>query len=227
MNLPGAILPRTPRTDNERRPPVIRGLKKMGVMNWIRGVFGLRGDGSDAMPSAREMRRLIDRQEICDCIFSYSRAIDRADRALFESVFHPGATEDLGRYNGPALGFIDFALELVLTRTNSTHHLVGNVMIEFLDDDLARVESYCNTHHRHQTVKGVVLNRMMTGRFIDRFERRNGKWAIAHRKLLIDQYVELPVETVDETTLQLITRGRRDREDGLYQTDMSRTTTPP
>ena len=43
--------------------------------------------------NVQRLRELCDRQEILDCIHRYCRAVDRADRDLLVSVYHPDAID--------------------------------------------------------------------------------------------------------------------------------------
>ena len=74
-----------------------------------------------------------------------------------------------------------------------TQHLVGNLLIE-VDGDTAWSEAYWTAYHRiakgkesdmgflaeHDT--SIDEDVFVSGRYIDRFERRNGEWKIAKRQ---------------------------------------------
>lgn len=128
------------------------------------------------------VRELKDRQDIYDCLMRYCHGIDRLDREMLESVYHPDAVDDHGGYGGPASGFIDWALDLHIKNQHRTHHSISNHYCE-LDGDVAHVETYwafsaVNKAPPHHT--------QLTGRYVDRFERRDGRWAIAARVCLVD-----------------------------------------
>jgi hypothetical protein len=45
--------------------------------------------------TVQRLRCLLDRQAILDCVHNYCRALDRLDRALLLSVYHPDAIEGM------------------------------------------------------------------------------------------------------------------------------------
>jgi hypothetical protein len=59
-------------------------------------------------------------------------------------------------------------------------HTIGNSTIEFTGRDTAHVESHVCARHRRTDERGVVLE-TFGGRYVDRFERRDGEWRIARR----------------------------------------------
>lgn len=172
------------------------------------------------------VRTLWDRQQIHDCLMNYSRAVDRLDRELLLSVYHDDAVDDHGVFVGSPVEFADCVIDMH-SRTHLSHqHCQFNSTIE-LDGDTAHAETY---------YMFVGLNRvgaplaMSGGRYIDRLEKRGGRWAIASRLCLRDwaPLTEIP-ETLDQSTLTVVkldegTRARmragpqpaRDRSDPSY-----------
>lgn len=135
-----------------------------------------------------ELAALLDNQLITDVIYRYCRAIDRLDYALLETCFHPDATHDQGAYTGSSVAFCRYALEK-LGPVRATHHQTGNVLI-VLDGDVAHSETYWTAFHRLSAdgggsglfrSTGIEEDLVIGGRYVDRFERRAGKWRIAHR----------------------------------------------
>lgn len=136
------------------------------------------------------LRTLADRQAITDQCHRYCRALDRMDETLLRSVFHPDATHSHGGYEGTSARFCTYALA-VLAELDRTQHHLGNVLIDLLGD-AAHVESYFLAYHRlpkgractgvferHDTARDEDV--WIGGRYIDRFQRRDGLWRIAHR----------------------------------------------
>lgn len=127
---------------------------------------------------AREMR---DRHEIYDCIMRYCRGIDRFDREVLLSAYHSDAIDDHGTYCGSVEGFADYAFALHATQHRTQHHIT-NHRCE-IDGDIAHAESY---YIFWSLNKEEPLYTTSTGRYIDRFERRDGRWAIAERVCLVE-----------------------------------------
>jgi ketosteroid isomerase-like protein len=129
------------------------------------------------------LRELLDRQEILDCIHRYTRGIDRHDKEMVLSAYHPDAIDDHGLYCGVAKDFVDWACWFHDQNQTLHHHYVTNHSVE-IDGDTAHAETYwlfvgVNKDGAHPlTLTG--------GRYIDRFERREDKWGIAARTCLIE-----------------------------------------
>ena len=129
------------------------------------------------------VQALVDRQAIADVLARYCRGVDRLDRDLVVSCYHPDATDEHGSFTGGVEAYVDWAFRL-LRRYTSTMHLLGNVLVE-LAGDVALSESYGIAHHRTEPPPGEAFDpkgNLVTGfRFVDRFERRDGAWRIARR----------------------------------------------
>ena len=127
----------------------------------------------------RDVRELFDEQAIRRVLARYCRGIDRLDLDLVRSCYHPDATEAHGTFTGGLEEYLAWVWK-VLGRYESTFHFIGNVLVEPVDDDRARCETYGMAHHR--TADGTAVGNLVTGfRYVDRFERRDGEWRIAHR----------------------------------------------
>jgi len=130
-----------------------------------------------------ELRRLLDERAIERCLVDYCRGVDRGDAALVASVYHPDGTDDHGSFKGLGVDFAQHVVRRLAERYEATMHTIGNPRIEFSAPDVAHVESHVCARHRGTDEDGTLL---MTfgGRYVDRFERRDGEWRIAHRTVL-------------------------------------------
>ena len=54
------------------------------------------------MECDRELQRLIGEWKIRNLLDKYPRALDRQDHELLASLYHPGAIDDNGVYDGSA-----------------------------------------------------------------------------------------------------------------------------
>jgi hypothetical protein len=139
------------------------------------------------------------RLEIRDVLSRYCRGIDRRDKALLSSAYWPDAV-DRRSYGPPDAGPQEFADRVVDgfgdLPAYSQHH-VTNVIIDLdLEAGVAHVESYNLVMHPVGPGTTLVLAatdgddairlRIMGGRALDRFERRDGEWRIARRVMLVD-----------------------------------------
>jgi ketosteroid isomerase-like protein len=147
------------------------------------------------------VRQLQDRQEIHDCLMTYSRAVDRLDRELLLSVYHEDAVDDHGVFVGTPEQFVDWVIPMHTSTHLSHQHCIFNYTID-LQGDVAHTEAY---------YMFVGLNRagtpfgMSGGRYLDRFEKRNGRWAIAARICVRDwaPLGEIP-ETLDQAAMTAV-----------------------
>lgn len=133
----------------------------------------------EAAAIALEMK---DRQEIYDCIMRYCRGIDRLDREVLLSAYHPGAIDDHGTYVGPVEGFADYAFALHTNHQHRTQHHITNHRCE-IDGDVAHCESY---YIFRSLNKKPPLYTMASGRYLDRMEKRQGVWGIAERVCIVE-----------------------------------------
>jgi len=135
---------------------------------------------ANALPP--EVQKLVDRQEILDCLTRYSRGVDRRDRDLLLSVYHEDAWDDHAVFCGPAADFADWAYDFHNKYQTAHHHYILNHSCD-LDGDVAHTETYYLFAGVNREKPDTILS---GGRYLDRFEKRDGRWAIAARKCLIE-----------------------------------------
>ena len=137
------------------------------------------------MPADPEtIERMLARDEIREVLARYARGVDRADGPLLKSCYHPDAIEEHGgNYAGNAHAYVDGAVPRI-ERLGPMQHLLGSTHIEF-EGEVARVETYVWTFLR-VSHEGRDFDTFTGGRLIDRFERRDGTWKVAHRKTVFD-----------------------------------------
>jgi hypothetical protein len=152
------------------------------------------------------VRELLDRERLYELVTRYCRAIDRADEELLLSCYHPDATQDHGAYKGPIPGLVTHLRGRALDPAKGAlQHIASNCRFE-LEGDVAYGETYLQTVMTDPD-GGQLLS---FGRYVDRFERRDGEWRIAHRQVIID----VPRAGMDTTPF---VRGYRDRRDPSYR----------
>jgi hypothetical protein len=67
---------------------------------------------ASSMKGGEAIQNLIDRQAIRDCLTRYCRGVDRLDRELVLSTYHPDAIDDHGAFVGTREEFVDWAFAL-------------------------------------------------------------------------------------------------------------------
>jgi len=163
----------------------------------------------------KELRYLRDRQEILDCVVSTSRGNDRFDKELIVGSYHPDGQHELGQkiISGPEYG--DHANHAHAAISEVNLHNVTMHSCE-INGDVAHSESYVIGLFAD---KGAATSRMLAGRYIDRLEKRDGKWGIVLRRATVEVAMEgkaiLPNGKGVVGSGYL--KGNRDRLDPSYQ----------
>lgn len=144
------------------------------------------GSQDPGLPSARELRDLADKQRMHESLLRYCRGTDRVVAELMLQLFRPGATTRHGGFEGRIEDFVaDYVVRIKQTATAVTHAL-ANVLIEIDEDgESASSESYfiCYLGREHQ---GARLIDVMGGRYVDRWQRVDGRLCVADRVVVHD-----------------------------------------
>ncbi len=166
---------------------------------------------TDASEKRARLDELLDRQDIHDCLVRFSRGMDRFDRDLFLSAFHPDATISAGEFVGGPVDLYDWASELHEQGQTATQHDLLNHSCE-IDGNVAHTETYYLFIGRNRDDS----NWMAGGRYIDRLERREGQWKIVLRCNAIEwsgmlPTMEIPFADVPDIGLNgAVARSRAD-----------------
>ena len=166
------------------------------------------------------LQELIDKQDIYELLVRYMRGLDRLDKDLLLSVYHDDATDDRGFFNGSAKDFVDVAISL-LSEHKSNHHMIGQADIQ-VEGDVAFGEIYFQAYHRI-VQNGLEKDFLVVGRYVDRYEKRNGVWKIAFRSELNDfDRTDPATDDWSRATPEAL-RGARGAEDLSSQREKLRT----
>jgi len=160
--------------------------------------------------STAQLRELADREAIRQQIYNYCRAVDRMDAPLGYRVWHEDGTADYGSdvYQGIGRGFIDH-VNTVHGHLLTHSHQVTNIIIQ-LDGDKATSEAYHIACLRMER-EGQLMEMRVCGRYLDKWSRRDGVWAIDHRDMVRDLDSIQPVTALSKTDI-----SARDRSDPSY-----------
>ena len=155
---------------------------------------------------------LLAKEEITDVVKRLARGTDRLDEELMASCYHPDGFDDHNSFRGSGTEFATWVCE-VLPHFDVTMHFVGPPYIR-LDGDVANVDTYCVAHHIRET-EGTDM--VLGLRYVDRFERRDGRWLIARRVCAFDWTYTVPFDPAASFRFEAdFTVGRRDRTDITY-----------
>lgn len=151
----------------------------------------MRSGKSQSETAARQasLARLLDRQDILDCLVRFGRGMDRFDRELFLSAFHPDAEIAAGAFVGGPTDLYDWARALHEQGQSATQHDLLNHSC-----DIEGNTAHCETYYLFVGRNRDNSNWLAGGRYIDRLERREGEWKIALRCNAIEWSGTLPGE---------------------------------
>ncbi len=164
---------------------------------------------------------LEDREAIRDVIAAYAHAIDRRRWGMMERLFHDDAQFQFGTVLGDWRGFVDQA-RAIIDPCLATQHQLGQVLFGFESDTVCHTETYMTAMHTIPPGypvpdvfpdKGKIYSAVIAGRYVDRFEKRDGEWRIAQRTGLYDWREFREVEGVDLSEMPEGSCGYHDERD--------------
>lgn len=169
-------------------------------------------------PGPVSVEELLAREEIHDVLKRYVRAVDRADAELMVSCYHDDGFDDHGMFRGPAAEFAEFVCGERSKRYEATHHFIAPPNIR-VNGESAYVDTYCIAHQiSGPDDAGQRFDYVIGVRYVDRFERRAGRWLIAHRTAVFDWTYTV---AIDEELARSFgpdwALGSRDRLDPWYR----------
>lgn len=172
----------------------------------------------DMTSKMTSVERLIAKTEIEDCMKYYARGVDRRDWNLVRSCFHDDALDLHGEFKGDSEAFIEWVSKRHENVPFSMHYLL-NCLIDFETDAFAKVETYFWAIQRRESPTdepdAQAMDFEVFGRYVDRFECREGGWRIAYRRVVYDSTRTL-VATNHLRDLVGIC-GQRDMTDPIYE----------
>lgn len=146
---------------------------------------------------------------IRDVLSRYCRGLDRMDKPMAYAVFAEEASANYyGIYEGTGHGFIDWVWGAHLTMATHSHQIT-NVLIE-VDGDRAVSEAYVTVVLQQERPTGPV-ELQARGRYLDRWEQRQGRWQIVAREHVIDAQSETALQAIGKSA-----ESRRDTSDISY-----------
>jgi hypothetical protein len=129
-----------------------------------------------------DVQYLMDRTAILDCVAQHARGCDRHDIALISAAYHDDGVDEHGFATNPGSQYGEWANKThAETSVVHTHNITTHSCE--IDQDTAHAESY---------VIVVLIGRdgrnaqFITGRYLDRLERRDGWWRIAVRRSTVE-----------------------------------------
>lgn len=154
---------------------------------------------------------LADQMALQRLLVLYCRGCDRRDFELVRSLYHDDAVDDHGAmFKGGPDAFVAW-LPQAMSRWDLTIHSISNSLF-VIDGDRAEGEHLVRAWHRTHPPRRQEY--IVHGRYLDRYERRDGAWKFLHRSLVFDAG---DIRPVDEAAMDLLgaeaAHGRADRQD--------------
>ena len=158
----------------------------------------------------QEMQVLADKLAIRDVLSKYCRGLDRMDKAMVLAVFSDDCTAlyyDI--YEGTGHGFVEWVWEAHAAMERHSHQIT-NALIE-VDGDSAVSESYVTVVLWMESPELTEIT--ARGRYLDRWQRRDGQWKIVHREHVLDTHARNGIPLKDEVNSE----SRRDQSDPSFK----------
>ena len=154
---------------------------------------------------------LFDQIALRDLVIRYCRGCDRRDFALVRSLYHDDAIDDHGAmFKGNPDDFGAWLPKVMAPWELTIHSITNSLFV--VDGDRAEGENHVRAYHR--TFPPRRKEYIVYGRYLDRYERRNGEWKFIYRELVFDQG---EVREVDEESFARLAAdanpGTADRND--------------
>lgn len=172
----------------------------------------------------RNVRYLMDRTAILDCIVRNARGCDRHDADVLTSSYHSDGVDEHGYAINPGPKYAEYANSVHKAGSQQNMHHITMHSCE-IEGDVAHCESY---------VIGLFLDkegrtgRLISGRYVDRLERRGGEWRIALRRSTVDVMLTGDASMLGAQLFKEMgyLKGMRDERDISYQRPLSLDQTP-
>jgi hypothetical protein len=179
---------------------------------------------SDLAALRQDVQDLKDRAAILDCIARHARGCDRHDIDLITAAYHDDAVDEHGFASNSGAEYGEWA--------NSSHASTSEVHTHNITTHTCEIRDA--TAHAESYVIVVLLGRdghtaqFISGRYIDRLERRDGEWRIALRRSTVEVMFLADASVLRSSFFKEkgYIRGSRSRADLSYERPLSLETAP-
>jgi SnoaL-like domain len=173
----------------------------------------------------KDVRYLLDRTQILDCISQHARGCDRHDVDLITAAYHADGVDEHGHAVNAGPEYGQWANETHAETSRVHTHNVTTHTCE-IDGDTAHAESYAIV-----ILIGIDgrTAQVLSGRYIDRLERRDGTWRIAIRRSTVEGMFIADARALQSSffTEKGYLVGTRDRTDLSYERPLNMDTPAP
>jgi len=154
-------------------------------------------------------------RQIHDVLSRVARGVDRLDKDLMISGYHSDAIDYHGSFEGSPSEFADWVIQRHTGNIDSCVHFLGNTFIQ-INGLFATCESYVVVFYRF-TREGIKQDMISPGRYLDKFECRDGVWKISERLVVYEKdRIDPVVNEMNGPLTQMLVKGSRNNEDVSY-----------
>lgn len=170
---------------------------------------------AQAQTAPANLDQLLSKQAITELLYKYPRALDRLDRQLLLSIGHPEAKVEFGKTVFPNwTAYTDWMMKAHADMLGNNHRIT-NILIEVNGDTAVSESSGTATLLVKQETGENYEERYMHSRYLDKWSRRGGKWALDFRQTVMDYRVVKPVPAADVKSMYVM-GARTGRADPSY-----------
>ena len=135
-------------------------------------------------PPEPALQEMLDEYALRKLVHTYCRAVDRGDLEALPDLYHRDAEDRHGAFSsGSVDGFIE-RLAASRRHLRSTQHHVTTTNFAIRGDS-AEGEIYSIATHTF-AAKGGETEVIVGGRYLDKYEKRNGTWRFLERAIVTD-----------------------------------------
>lgn len=165
-------------------------------------------------PHVVGMSEMLDKFALQQLAWTYCHAIDRGDLKLVRSLYHDDAIDDHGpMFSGSPDEYVAW-LPSMLANWEITSHVISN-MLFLIDGNQAEGELVVLAYHRTPAPGSREL--IARGRYLDRYEKRDGIWRFLRRSLVLDAMEERATPMSEGPSLdEGMEKGRLDAGDACF-----------
>ncbi|MFV3307750.1 nuclear transport factor 2 family protein [Pseudomonas sp. NY15181] len=165
-------------------------------------------------PHVVDSSEMVDKFALQQLAWTYCHAIDRGDLRLLRSLYHDDAIDDHGpMFCGSPDEYVAW-LPGMLANWEATSHVISN-MLFLVDGNQAEGELAVLAYHRTPAPGSREI--IARGRYLDRYEKREGVWRFLRRSLVLDSMEERATPAGSGPSLdEGIEKGRPDAGDACF-----------
>lgn len=165
-------------------------------------------------PHVVDMSEMVEKFALQQLAWTYCHAIDRGDLRLVRSLYHDDAIDDHGpMFRGSPDEYVAW-LPSMLANWEATSHVISN-MLFLIDGNQAEGELAVLAYHRTPAPDSREI--IARGRYLDRYEKRDGIWRFLRRSLVLDSMEERTTPTGSGPSLdEGMEKGRADAGDACF-----------